>query len=106
MKADEEAELERRIRERAYDLWQQDGRPEGREAEHWERARQLIAIEDNPEAATLPNPAARGRPAGPEQPVEPLEAVENQGEFPTLTDQGEEATAPKRRKTRGKRGAD
>ena len=28
--------------------------------------------------------------------VEPLEALENQGEFPTLTDQGEDNTAPLR----------
>jgi hypothetical protein len=105
MKADEEAKLDRRIRERAYHLWREDGCPEGREAEHWDRARQLIAIEENQRAATLPNPAARGKPAGPEQPVEPIEAVENQGEFPTLTDQGEEAAAPKRRSARrAKRG--
>lgn len=29
---------EHRIRQRAYDIWEQEGRPEGRHAEHWERA--------------------------------------------------------------------
>lgn len=32
---------ERRIRERAYFLWLQDGRPEGRAEEHWHRAREM-----------------------------------------------------------------
>ena len=100
MTPEEEGKLEQRIRERAYRLWEEEGKPEGREADHWQRARQLVAIEDNPEATTLPNPAAAGRPAGPPEPIEPLEAVENQGEFPTLTDQGEETTAPHRRHAR------
>lgn len=29
---------EKAIRERAYRLWEAEGRPHGREAEHWERA--------------------------------------------------------------------
>ena len=33
---------EHRIRERAYLLWEAEGRPEGREAEYWERAQHLI----------------------------------------------------------------
>lgn len=31
-------DVERRVRERAYFLWLQEGRPEGRAAEHWLRA--------------------------------------------------------------------
>jgi hypothetical protein len=30
---------EKTIRDRAYHLWEAEGRPHGREAEHWERAR-------------------------------------------------------------------
>lgn len=92
--------LEDRIRRRAYHLWEDDGKPHGRDAEFWERARELIAIEDNPNAGQLPNPMTQGdgKP-GPEQPVEPIEAVENQGEFPDrFTDQGERQMAPKRRR--------
>jgi len=32
-------DLEKRIRERAFQLWEADGRPDGKEKEHWERAR-------------------------------------------------------------------
>ncbi|WP_028239089.1 DUF2934 domain-containing protein [Stutzerimonas azotifigens] len=33
---------EQRIRERAYQLWEADGRPEGRDTEYWTRARDEI----------------------------------------------------------------
>jgi hypothetical protein len=97
MTPEEEAALAQRIRERAYRLWEEEGRPPGRALDHWDRARTLIAIEDNPGAALEPNPVGSDAPPIPGEPVEPLIAVENQGEFPTLTDQGEESTAPKRR---------
>jgi DUF2934 family protein len=35
-------EAEQRIRERAFQLWIEDGQPEGKEKEHWERARSQI----------------------------------------------------------------
>jgi hypothetical protein len=35
-------EREEQIRQRAYQLWEQDGRPVGREDEHWRRARDDI----------------------------------------------------------------
>ena len=34
---------EERIRERAYELWEQAGRPEGRAVEHWLQAETEIA---------------------------------------------------------------
>lgn len=88
-------DLEQRVKDRARHLWETEGRPTNMESEFLDRARELIAIEDNPHAATkpVPQPAVQVRP----EPVEPIEAVENQGEFPTLTDQGEEQTAPHRR---------
>lgn len=30
--------VEERIRARAYEIWEEDGRPEGRDVEHWIRA--------------------------------------------------------------------
>jgi hypothetical protein len=36
---------ERRIRERAYQLWQSEGSPEGREEEYWHRALEMIEAE-------------------------------------------------------------
>ena len=35
-----------RIRERAYRLWEADGRPEGREQEYWERAEAMEESEE------------------------------------------------------------
>jgi hypothetical protein len=103
--------IDRRTRERAEELWREAGSPAGGSDAYVGRARELIAIEDNPHLATKPvphdsetgpdnPPAASDETSGPTgEPVEPLEeAVENEGEFPTLTDQGEEETAPHRRK--------
>ena len=75
-----DAELEQRIRERAFRIWLEEGKPEGRDKEHWDLAKLAVAHEDGL-ASTLAPPAA---PA-----PEPIEAVKNQGEFPTLVDQGE-----------------
>src|SRR5215467_10537421 len=85
--------FEDRVRERAYRLWVEEGCPEGRSDAHWDKARELVAIEDNQKLAT--RPARRGDETG--EPVEPIESVENTGEFPTMTDQGEEQAAPRRR---------
>jgi hypothetical protein len=87
---------EARIRERAYKLWEQDGRPEGRDAEFWERAEELIGMEENAGAATLPNPERH--PTHAEAPVEEAELQENYGEFPSrLTDQGDRPQTPRPR---------
>jgi len=95
--------IDERIRERAYHLWENNGRPPGRDQEFWERVRELVAIETNPYSGRMPNPMVQGTAAGQEQPVEPLEAVENQGEFPDrLTDQGERQPAPRRRRRKTK----
>src|SRR5579872_4951519 len=45
-----------RVRELAYRLWEENGRPHGRDLEFWEQARELVAIEDSPGAGLLPNP--------------------------------------------------
>ena len=37
--------IETRIRERAYTMWEQDGRPEGRADEYWQRARHVVEAE-------------------------------------------------------------
>src|SRR5262249_60839662 len=86
-------DFDERVRQRAYRLWVEEGCPEGRSDVHWEKARELVAIEDNHKLATKPAP--RGDEAG--EPGEPIEAVENAGEFPTMTDQGEGQAAPRRR---------
>lgn len=35
--------IERRIRERAYEIWEAEGRPHGREAQHWQQAASEMA---------------------------------------------------------------
>ena len=38
-------EIERRVWERAYAIWEKEGRPHGKHVEHWERAKRLLAAE-------------------------------------------------------------
>jgi hypothetical protein len=38
----ERSSREDRIRQQAYLIWIEEGRPEGRENEHWERAERII----------------------------------------------------------------
>ncbi|TXH37716.1 MAG: DUF2934 domain-containing protein [Rhodospirillaceae bacterium] len=88
---------EERIRRHAYQLWEEAGKPNGRDREFWERAKELAAIEENQSLATKSRPAT-GESAT-STPVEPPEAIENQGDFPGMADQGEEQPhAPRRRK--------
>lgn len=103
-KFDREQQLEWRIRDRAYRLWEEEGRPEGREMEHWQMARELIAQQDSQGMATKPNPAAEGKDRTTrDEPVEPLLSVENLGDMPSLTDQGEESAYPQERPSARKR---
>jgi hypothetical protein len=80
------SDIEQRIRERAYRIWLDEGCPEGRELVHWDMATELVAIEDGQRSTLKPIEKSLG-PLG--EPIEPVEAVRNAGEFPTLTDQGE-----------------
>lgn len=73
---------EQRIRARAEHIWIEEGRPEGRADIHWDMATELVAIEDGMKDTLLPIGEAG-------EPVEPIIALENTGEFPTMTDQGE-----------------
>ncbi len=47
---------EERIRAKAYQIWLDEGCPNGRDEAHWEMARLLVAIEDNPESGRMPIP--------------------------------------------------
>jgi hypothetical protein len=97
-------ERDERIRERAYHLWESEGRPHGRAAEFWERASELVLMEEDGLTGQLPNPLAEGRdPSAPEN-VEEAEIQENLGEFPgQLTDQGDAEPTPRARKSRSKK---
>lgn len=85
-----------RVRERAYRMWLEEGRPEGRADTHWDMASELVAIEESQRDTLKPNPTEEYANNPTTEQIEPLEVVKNAGEFPTLTDQGEEATYPDR----------
>lgn len=51
-KRDGETDRETRIRERAYEIWESAGRPEGREQEHWYAAEIQISDRGSESAAT------------------------------------------------------
>lgn len=94
---------EEQVRKRAYHLWEADGKPHGRDVEYWERARELIGMEESAGSGLLPNPQTT--PDSPRNTgIEEAEIQENLGEFPDrLSDQGEvQATPTARRRTRGR----
>ncbi len=88
-------DYEDRVHRHAYRIWQEEGCPEGRADIHWDMARELVAIEGNQKLATKPLGSLGSNDQLPE-PVESPETVENLGEFPTLTDQGEGQAYPER----------
>jgi len=51
-------DIEERIRARAHELWVEDGMPEGKEAEHWFKASDIVRREIFEETVASPNPAA------------------------------------------------
>ncbi len=90
-----EREHDRDIGSRGRRMWREAGRPEGREAEYLELARELQAFVDHPGAGLLPNPMIEHpQPAATDEPVEEAELLENLGEFPGRTDQGDRVPAP------------
>jgi hypothetical protein len=88
-----------RIREVAYQLWEADGGPHGRDVEYWERARELVGIEESAGAGQLPNPETHPDSVR-ETGIEEASIQGNLGEFPDrFADQGEvqPTPAPKRK---------
>src|SRR5215217_8175446 len=79
-----------RVRLRAYEIWLNEGRPEGRDARHWEMAREIVGYEDARRSTLIPGNGGAGEPA------EPSIAFENQSEMPSLTDQGDTLNGPSR----------
>jgi Protein of unknown function (DUF2934) len=91
-----------RIRERAYHLWEADGRPHGRDVEYWERARELVGMEENPDAGLLPNPITQHEVL-PGVTIEEAAIQDNLGEFPDrFTDQGDWRETPMTREQQRK----
>ena len=61
-----ESDRDARIRERAYAIWEREGQPHGRHAEHWMQAKAEIAAEE--QAGGTAGPAAAQAGPGPAQP--------------------------------------
>jgi hypothetical protein len=53
------SDRETRVRERAHQLWEQEGYPSGRETDHWDRASREIDAEVSTPAAKTKAPRAR-----------------------------------------------
>ena len=56
-----EKTIEDRVRERAYALWERDGRPEGRSDEYWQLARSEVQAEDGEPGNERPDDATEKR---------------------------------------------
>lgn len=54
---------EDRIRQRAYELWEREGAPHGREQDHWHQAMQEIEAEDRSASEPAPKASPRKRAA-------------------------------------------
>lgn len=101
-------DVEKRVQQRAYEIWEREGCPEGREADHWALAKEEIAIEDNQSQALMPNPSQGGDDTvvHPE-PVEPLLAADSLGEeVGGPTNQSDEQPLPKKTRARRASGGD
>ena len=87
---------QQRIRERAYHLWEADGSPDGRHDEFWERAQELVGMEESGNSGQLPNPASLpGADPNRVQVIEESSIQDNLGEFPDRSaDQGERRLTP------------
>ncbi len=86
------------LTKRAHALMKADHAPAEKLPDYIERARELMAIEANQSTAEIPvaeaNRKLDARPYG--QPIEEVEALRNQGEFPGMTDQGEDRIPDKK----------
>lgn len=57
------SDREARVRERAHQLWEQEGRPHGRDADHWDQATREVDAQDS--AAPPEKKAPRARKSAP-----------------------------------------
>lgn len=94
--SDEKPTLEERIAECAYGIWVQEGKPDGKEDRHWEMARDLINQEEKSGTTQAPILSPKGVT------FEPMVSIENQGNFPELTEQVEPSPETEKEQPRRK----
>src|SRR5262245_43736286 len=73
---------ENTVRRRAYEIWESDGRPFGREWEHWERAQQELTVPDLAAPAAIVQPMVAELTAATDVP--PVAAAEEPPAPPAL----------------------
>lgn len=81
------------IAAKAHEIWESEGRPQGRSQSHWEQAKEIVALREGAGASAL-KPVEETV----SEPVEPASIVDAHGEVPGLTDLGDETSAPSRQK--------
>ncbi|HSI41894.1 MAG TPA: DUF2934 domain-containing protein [Xanthobacteraceae bacterium] len=80
-------EREQRIRERAHQLWEEEGRPDGRHEHHWLRAAHIVATEEadgeaRHAADVAPGSVEREVPVADKGPVSEIDTVVRTLEIP------------------------
>jgi hypothetical protein len=63
---------EERIKAKAHALWEADGKPEGRDREHWEQAAKLVDEEERAAARARSHPEAAEREGKPTDSSDPI----------------------------------
>jgi hypothetical protein len=97
---EDDAARDQRIRELAYHLWQADGKPHGQDLEYWERARELVGMEESRGSGQI-SPAVDDAHRVEGEIVDEAALEENLGEFPgRLSDQGDRPQTPSRKNRR------
>lgn len=63
---------EERIKAKAHELWEADGKPDGRDREHWEQAAKLVDEEERQAARAKADPDPAAREPKPTESSDPL----------------------------------
>lgn len=98
------------IRVRAYEIWESENRPHGRDKEHWERAALEVAAESakpvakprKADAKAVKSPVAKDRRAAPAEPVAPAKAKPVKASAPVKPAAPAKAAAPAKDTAPGK----
>jgi hypothetical protein len=71
---------ESKIRQRAYELWERDARPDGAEVHYWLLAREQLQEEEQPSAAGTVDPVSGEWESGSDEPTRQAEGGEKADE--------------------------
>jgi hypothetical protein len=87
---------EEKIRERAHHIWEEEGRPEGRAADHWHRAAREVEPQPGNGSAAPPKAESVGLPK-----FEPIPVISTSAPSLQTADAPAEGPAPRRGKATG-----